>query len=149
MQYPGQHQQCDDCLFWGSAVICAVCVAILQNLVFIYISIYQYQYISISSECVCGRGREWEGESCYLFIKCAARCRIRRRFCLSPAVSQRVTHRSKVLVLVLELNFLAGGNWSSLKQLSVCCGGCGMHLDFGCNLLLSSLQEDSVMWSKA
>lgn len=43
MQYPGQHQQCDDCLFWGSAVICAVCVAILQNLIFIYIV-----YISIS-----------------------------------------------------------------------------------------------------
>lgn len=34
---------------------------------------------------------------------------------------------------------MSGGNWSSLKQLSVCCGDCGMHLDFGCNLLLSSL----------
>lgn len=28
---------------------------------------------------------------------------------------------------------------SSLKQLSVCCGNCGMCLDFGCNSLLSSL----------
>lgn len=37
MQYPGQHQHCDDCLFWGSVVICTVCVAILQNLVFILV----------------------------------------------------------------------------------------------------------------
>lgn len=34
---------------------------------------------------------------------------------------------------------MAGGYWSSLKQLSVCCGNCGMCLDFGCNPLLSSL----------
>lgn len=42
-------------------------------------------------------------------------------------------------MLVLGLNFVAGGNWSSLKQLSVCSGNCGMCLDFGCNPLLSSL----------
>lgn len=40
---------------------------------------------------------------------------------------------------VLGLILVAGGNRSSLKQLSVCCGNCGMCLDFGCNSLLSSL----------
>lgn len=37
MQYPGQYHQCDDDPFWGSVVICTVCVAIVQNLVFILV----------------------------------------------------------------------------------------------------------------
>lgn len=37
MQYPGQHQQCDNGLFWGSVVICTVCVAIVQRLVFVLV----------------------------------------------------------------------------------------------------------------
>lgn len=44
-----------------------------------------------------------------------------------------------MLVLVLGLDFVAGGNWSSLKQLSVCCCDYGVLLDFGYNPLLSSL----------
>lgn len=42
-------------------------------------------------------------------------------------------------MLVSGSGFVAGGHWSSLKQPSVCCSGCGMLLDFGCNPLLSSL----------
>lgn len=48
-------------------------------------------------------------------FSCTARCRIHQRLCRCPAVSQQVTHRSKVLVLVLGLNFVAGGNQEFTK----------------------------------
>lgn len=50
-----------------------------------------------------------------LNFSCTARCRIHQRLCRGPAVSQQVSHGSKVLVLVLGLNFVADGNQQFAK----------------------------------